>query len=86
MIWIFSNTVLAKFQKVNFDKFESYLDPDINAIFITTLAETEYVYGVFFAPNEYFEEVAKDFKNINFDEIAIAKNIRIFLTRNVKIF
>ena len=68
----------GKIPKVNFDKFESYLDPDINAIFITTLAETEYVYGVFFAPNEYFEEVAKDFKNINFDEIAIAKKYKDF--------
>ena len=36
------------------------------------------IYGVFFAPNEYYEEVAKDFKNINFDEIAIAKKYKDF--------
>lgn len=68
----------GKIPRANFDKFESYLDPDINAIFITTLMESEYVYGVFFAPNEYFEEVAKDFRNINFDEIAIAKKYKDF--------
>lgn len=68
----------GRIPRANFDKFESYLDPDINAIFITTLMEAEYVYGVFFAPNEYFEEVAKDFRNINFDEIAIAKKYKDF--------
>lgn len=68
----------GRIPRANFDKFESYLDPDINAIFITTLMEAEYVYGVFFAPNEYFEEVAKDFRNINFDEISIAKKYKDF--------
>ncbi len=68
----------GKIPRSNFDKFESYLDPDINAIFISTLTESEYVYGVFFAPIDYFEEVEKDFKNIRFDEIDIPKKYKGF--------
>ncbi len=68
----------GKIPRSNFDKFESYLDPDINAIFISTLTESEYVYGVFFAPVDYFEEVEKDFKNIRFDEIDIPKKYKGF--------
>lgn len=68
----------GKIPRVGFEKFESYLDPDIDAIFIPTLSETEYVYGVFFAPTEYFEDVEKDFKNIHFDEIAIPKKYKGF--------
>ena len=68
----------GKIPRSNFDKFESYLDPDINAIFISTLTESEYVYGVFFAPIDYFEEVEKDFKNIRFDEIDIPKKYKSF--------
>lgn len=68
----------GKIPRVGFDKFESYLDPDINAIFIPTLSETEYVYGVFFAPTDYFEDVEKDFKNIHFDEIVIPKKYKGF--------
>lgn len=68
----------GKIPRTGFDKFESYLDPDINAIFISTLSEADYVYGVFFAPTEYFEDVEKDFKNIHFDEIAIPKKYKGF--------
>lgn len=68
----------GKIPRVGFEKFESYLDPDINAIFISTLSESEYVYGVFFAPIEYFEDVEKDFKNIHFDEITIPKKYKGF--------
>lgn len=68
----------GKIPRVSFDKFESYLDPDINAIFISTLSEAEYVYGVFFAPTEYFEDVEKDFKNIHFDEISIPRKYKGF--------
>lgn len=68
----------GKIPRISFDKFESYLDPDINAIFISTLSESEYVYGVFFAPTEYFEDVAKDFKNIHFDEISIPRKYKEF--------
>lgn len=68
----------GKIPRVSFDKFESYLDPDINAIFITTLAEAETVYGVFFAPIEYFDDVEKDFKNIHFDEISIPRKYKGF--------
>ena len=68
----------GKIPRVSFDKFESYLDPDINAIFITTLTEAETVYGVFFAPIEYFDDVEKDFKNIHFDEISISRKYKGF--------
>ena len=68
----------GKIPRISFDKFESYLDPDINAIFISTLSEAEYVYGVFFAPTEYFEDVEKDFKNIHFDEIPIPRKYKGF--------
>ncbi len=68
----------GKIPRVSFDKFESYLDPDINAIFITTLTEAETVYGVFFAPVEYFDDVEKDFKNIHFDEIPIPRKYKDF--------
>lgn len=68
----------GKIPRTNFDKFESYLDPDINAIFISTLIESEYVYGVFFAPTEYFDEVEKDFRNIHFDDIAIPRKYKDF--------
>lgn len=68
----------GKIPRVSFDKFESYLDPDINAIFITTLVEAETVYGVFFAPIEYFDDVEKDFKNIHFDEISIPRKYKGF--------
>ena len=63
----------GKIPSANFDKFETYLDPDIDAIFVSTLTDSEYVYGVFFAPIDYFEDVEKDFKNIHFDEIQIPK-------------
>lgn len=59
-----------------FDKFESYLDPDLNEIFITCLAENDYVYGVYFSPIEHFDEVRKDFKNLQFEEIAIPKQYK----------
>ena len=62
----------------SFDKFETYLNPDINAIFISTLEESEHVYGVFFAPTQYFEEVEKDFQNIHFDKIEIPKKYKDF--------
>lgn len=68
----------GKIPRISFDKFESYLDPDINAIFIPTLSESEYVYGVFFAPTDYFEDVEKDFKNIHFDEISIPRKYKGF--------
>lgn len=68
----------GKIPRANFDKFETYLDPDINAIFVTTLMESENVYGVFFAPTQYFEEVEKDFQNIHFDEIQIPKKYKGF--------
>ncbi|MFR4318900.1 MAG: V-type ATPase 116kDa subunit family protein [Eubacterium sp.] len=63
----------GKIPSANFDKFETYLDPDIDAIFVSTLTDSEYVYGVFFAPIDYFEDVEKDFNNIHFDEIQIPK-------------
>lgn len=66
----------GKIPQSSFDKFESYLDPDINAIFIPTLIESENVYGVFFAPTDYFEDVEKDFRNIQFDEIQIPKKYK----------
>ena len=68
----------GRIPKSSFDKFESYLDPDINAIFISTLNDTDFVYGVFFAPLDYFDEVEKDFHNIRFDEIAIPKKYKGF--------
>lgn len=68
----------GRIPKSSFDKFESYLDPDINAIFISTLNDTDFVYGVFFAPLDYFDEVEKDFHNIRFDEIAIPKKYNGF--------
>lgn len=68
----------GRIPRIGFEKFESYLDPDMNAIFISTLSEPEYVYGVFFAPTDYFEDVEKDFKNIRFDEIAIPKKYKGF--------
>lgn len=68
----------GKIPRSSFDKFESYLDPDIDAIFISTLTEDEYVYGVFFAPTDYFEGVEKDFINIQFDEIQIPKKYKDF--------
>jgi V/A-type H+-transporting ATPase subunit I len=61
----------GKIPRSGFDKFESYLDPDIDAIFVSTLHEAEFVYGVFFAPTDYFEDVEKDFRNIHFDKIDI---------------
>lgn len=68
----------GKIPRAEFDKFESYLDPDINEIFITCLVEAEYTYGVFFAPIESFEEVEKDFRNIHFDEIQIPSKYKGF--------
>lgn len=61
-----------------FDKFESYLDPDLDEIFINCFSDSEYVYGVFFAPIEKFEEIEKDFKNIHFDEIVIPSKYKDF--------
>lgn len=68
----------GKIPRSSFDKFESYLDPDLNAIFITCLTEAEFVYGVFFAPIDYFEEVEKDFKNLHFDAIEIPSKYKEF--------
>lgn len=68
----------GKIPRPSFEKFESYLDPDLNEIFVTCLVEAEYVYGVFFAPIEYFEEVKKDFNNIHFDEIIIPSKYKGF--------
>lgn len=68
----------GKIPRTEFDKFESYLDPDMDVIFLSCLVESEYVYGVFFAPMEKFDEVAKDFKNIHFDEIVIPKQYKGF--------
>ena len=61
-----------------FDKFESYLDPDLDEIFINCFSDSEHVYGVFFAPIEKFEEIEKDFKNIHFDEIVIPSKYKDF--------
>ena len=68
----------GKIPRSEFDKFESYLDPDMDEIFLTCLVESEYVYGVFFAPIDKFNEVAKDFRNIHFDEIPIPKQYKGF--------
>lgn len=68
----------GKLPKNEFDKFESYLDPDLEEIFINCLTDSEYVYGVFFAPTEKFEEVQKDLKNIHFDEIVIPSKYKDF--------
>ena len=68
----------GKIPRSEFDKFESYLDPDMDEIFLTCLVESEYVYGVFFAPIDKFNEVAKDFRNIHFDEIPIPKRYKGF--------
>lgn len=61
-----------------FDKFISYLDPDLEEIFINCLTDSEYVHGVFFAPTEKFEDVEKDLKNIHFDEIVIPSKYKDF--------
>lgn len=66
----------GRIPQIEFEKFESYMDPEINEIFLTTLIDSEYVYGVFFAPIESFEEIEKDFKSIHFDEITIPKKYK----------
>ncbi len=68
----------GRIPRIEFEKFESYLDPDINEIFITTLVETDYVYGTFFAPIEHFDEIEQDFKSIRFEEIVIPKAYKGF--------
>ena len=51
MTWNFLSTDSEKIPRSEFDKFESYLDPDMDEIFLTCLVESEYVYGVFFCTN-----------------------------------
>ncbi len=63
----------GRIPRMEFNTFESYLDPDLNEIFIDTFTDSEYVYGVFFAPTKFFDEVSDDFKNIRFDEYVIPK-------------
>lgn len=72
----FFNYRFGRIPKNLFDKFESYLDPDLNEIFITCLVENDYVYGVYFSPIENFDEVQKDFKNLQFEEITIPKQYK----------
>ncbi len=62
----------GKLPKADYEKFISYLDSEINEVFISTYETNDTVYGVFFAPDEYFDEISNDFRNIHFDEIAIS--------------
>ena len=68
----------GKLPNREFDKFISYLDPDLDEIFINCLSDSDFVYGVFFAPTEKFGEVEKDLKNIHFDEIIIPSKYKDF--------
>lgn len=66
----------GKLPKNEFDKFESYLDPELNEIFVTCLSEQEYIYGVVFAPTEYFDSIERDLHNIRFETIAIPRKYK----------
>lgn len=61
----------GKLPKREFDKFESYLDPELNEIFVTCYSEQDYIYGVVFAPAEYFDDVEIDLHNIHFETITM---------------
>ena len=75
----------GKIPRSEFDKFESYLDPDMDEIFLTCLVESEYVYGVFFAPIDKFNEVAKDFPAVRMEHRTNGTGLATAVLRGFKI-
>ena len=61
----------GKLPKPQYEKFVSFIDPDINAVFVKCYSDADYVYGVFLAPTKEFSKIRHDFKSIRFEDILL---------------
>lgn len=53
------------------DSFNAFIAPDLEAVFIDCLIDSEYIWGVYFAPESYIERVDEAFNALHFETIKI---------------
>lgn len=67
----FFSHLFGRIPTLEYDKFMTFLDPDLNGIFVTCLYESDYVYGVYFSPKESFEKIQTSLNEFRFEEIKL---------------
>lgn len=53
------------------DSFQSFIAPDLEAVFIDCLVDADFIWGVYFAPESYISQVDDSFNALHFEAIKI---------------
>lgn len=56
------------------DSFQSFIAPDLEAVFIDCLVDADFIWGVYFAPESYISQVDESFYSLHFERIHIPDN------------
>lgn len=71
------NYIKYRFGRVprdTWDSFQSFIAPDLEAVFIDCLVDGNYIWGVYFAPEPYISKVDDAFNSLHFEAVKVPDN------------
>ena len=56
------------------DSFQTFINPDLDAVFIDCLVDNDFIWGVYFAPEISIKKVDESFEALHFEQVKIPDN------------